>query len=355
MAKTHQPVPVKGRFCRNARAIAAAWGLSVLNQRHRRELQLVPVIAATRRPDFPKKQKPGWLRSEVVAWGMVHVKVSKDKRTITLVEGMAGKETAGGQPRQREFGFEEKLTRFSPDYQKRLIGLYDKWLNPNSVLDKSLTRSEHVELERAGLIETVDPEIEGDFFTGGVRGVANHIRNNFPGVICNHMDISRWLRGNYLPPGCTENFPGPNERGAYSQMLVHPWVERYLKKTATGLSLPLTEDPRQALELLELETKREEFRVWKQEHSDKYLLTETANRTGAAIGTVARNSTREAVEKQLPKRFLSGLAEIVPAEGVRLNLGKKLRSDCATVFNEWQSQFTGRLVELMQRAAAAEK
>ena len=351
------------RYLRDARAIASAWGVNVYaGKRGMREKQLQPVRAALLLPDFPKKAKSGWPKDEVLAWGLSHMELSKDRRAITLVKGqgsraesMAGKETSGAEPRQREFGFEEKLTRFSPDYQKRLIGLYDKWLNPNSVMDKSLTRAEHVELERAGLIETVETETEGDDITGGVRGVANHIRNNFPGIVCNHMDISRWMRGDYLPPGCTENFPGPNERGAYPKLLVHSWVERYLKKTAAGQSLPFTEDPRQALELLELETKREEFRVWKQEHSDKYLLTETANRTGSAIGSVARNSTREAIEKQAPKRFLAGLAEIIPDEKIRLRLGEKLRADCATAFNEWQSQFTGRLAELMQRAAQAEK
>ena len=351
----------KVKYLRDARAIAVAWGAAVYDKRGMREKQLQPVHEAMLRPDFPKKTPFGWPKEDVLAWGTSHLELSKDRRTITRVEGreakVEGVNSEPGSP-QREFGFEEKLTRFSPDYQKRLIGLYDKWLNPNSLLNKSLTQSEKGELEKAGLIVAVVPETEGDGITGGVRGVANYIRNNFPGVVCNHMDISRWMRGEYLPSGCTENFPGPDERGAYPKTLVHPWVDSFLKKTATGQALNL-EDPRQALELLELETKREEFRVWKQEHSDKYLLKETATRTGSTIGTVARNTAREAIEKSLPKRFANNFEAALEAGGLKMDkagveklklmLLERLREDCMAAFDDWQKQFTGQLGELTVR------
>jgi len=181
----------KVKYLRDARAIAVAWGAAVYDKRGMREKQLQPVHEAMLRSDFPKKTPFGWPKEDVLAWGTSHLELSKDRRTITRVEGreakVEGVNSEPGSP-QREFGFEEKLTRFSPDYQKRLIGLYDKWLNPNSLLNKSLTQSEKGELEKAGLIVAVAPETEGDGITGGVRGVANHIRNNFPGVVCNHME-----------------------------------------------------------------------------------------------------------------------------------------------------------------------
>ena len=340
--------------------MASAWDVAVYNQRIQRARQLAPVKDAMLRPDFPHKQKNGWwLRDEIVAWGMSHIQLSKDRRNFKIVDspksGPGIPQSPAAENFQHEFGFEEKLVRFAPDYQKRLLGLYDKWLYPNSQLAKALTAAEKTELERSGLIATASPEAAGDAITGGMRGVANHIRNNFPGVVCTHTDIHHWSHGEYLPMGCTENFPGANERGAYLKSKVHPWVERYLKKHDAGQNLPMKEDPRQELEILELQRKREEFRVWQQEHSDKYLLKETARRTGTAIGSVAVNVTREAIEKLLPKRFLSNISQFLPDDAQRIKLAEKLRADCIITFTEWQSQFTGRLAELMQRAEAADK
>lgn len=104
------------------------------------------------------------------------------------------------------------------------------------------------ELVAAGLIPKVETEVlgptEGDaeparLLGGGVRGVANFIRQNFPWVACDHMTVQRWKRGEYLPAGCTENFPPPDEAGRWERAAVEDWVRRYLPANPVGQALPL--------------------------------------------------------------------------------------------------------------------
>jgi hypothetical protein len=140
------------RYCRNIRAIAVAFGLAVLKQRHRMKSQLAPVTAATLRPDFPKKQKPGWPRAEVVAWGLQHVQLSKDRRGITIV--------VAGQPLPDPahlVSLEEReviLSKLPANYQTRYRELLEMHDHPNPQAGgKSLTEKQHQDLIDIGLVK----------------------------------------------------------------------------------------------------------------------------------------------------------------------------------------------------------
>jgi hypothetical protein len=81
--------------------------------------------------------------------------------------------------------------------------------------------------------------------TGGVRGVAGYINNNFSGVKVSHMSIHNWIKGVTLPPGCRENFPCAEAGGSnrWKRDEVDSWVNRYLKPSATqGNSLVQMDD-----------------------------------------------------------------------------------------------------------------
>ena len=120
MAKTHKPVSAKRSYCRDARAIAAAWGATVYDKRGMRAKQLVPVHDAMQRPDFPSKTKLGWLRDEVVAWGAGHIELSKDRRSFIPLKKQTPNGGIGNLPSASCAGPEEDLfLKLTPEELKK--------------------------------------------------------------------------------------------------------------------------------------------------------------------------------------------------------------------------------------------
>jgi hypothetical protein len=177
--------------------------------------------------------------------------------------------------------------------------------------------------------------------TGGVRGVANFVRQNYPGLNPSHMDIQDWIRGerlDCLPVPCKDFFPAGEASGSgrFKTVEVRAWVEKYLlpKAGQPGTASPLLDDRRRKekadADLAEMAAELERKRT-----SGLYVLTEVAQRTGTAIGIEMRTLTRDMMERHLVKR----LSEKLPLDEATA-LGVSL-------FEDWQKQAAARMVEIM--------
>lgn len=328
----------RSKFCRDARAIAAAWGAHVYAQRGQRARQLAPVLAAAARPDFPAKQKRGWLRSDVETWGRTNV--AAEGRIIIISELSSADQANGANGNGRQPNLIPQDKTEADKIRKQSI-----WLR--------YTKGQRVSAEdkRFAGIPDSDGSGPGDIIGGGQEGVAEYIRNNYPGCVCNKMDISRWMRGLHLPSGCTENFPPSPLSYRHKKSLIQPWVEKYLVKTSAPGELPLRLDYRSEKERLDFERSQEEFKLWRQEHDNKYMLVDDHERTLAAAGQTVKLATRETMEVQLPK-ILAGemaalLKESVP-ERLLEKLNELVRFTCRRRFDDWQ-------IEVVQRLAALAK
>ena len=285
------PSESKGaRFCRNVRAIAGAWGCDVLKQRVRRYDQLAPVRAAVLRPDFPKKTKSGWPCAEVVAWATQHVQLSKDKRTFTLVENQPPPPDPAQPGVVAEGDLFLKLTpeELAAQQKRRLDYFEDIHLHPGerlapsglSFLRLSGRERDDLRASRPWLFQNAPVESPaavdgGDEFTGGVEAVAAYIQMKFPGVICNKTDISRWQHMKFLPDGCTEQFPPSHDSGRNSKRKIDAWIVKYKKPSGTEQNLPGVDNTDYEREQKKLNFIRaqEEFKVWQQGNSNKFMET----------------------------------------------------------------------------------
>lgn len=249
-------------FCRSAEEIAAALGITVPKQRNRATRILNEIRQWMRgenlpagRGAFPAKGKNGyWVRAEITAWerGQFKVKSSKlkkpDKGESSSAKASADRpSTINHQPSTPELpeaAAPAEGELFDHDEGLALEKLLDQWedklKDPDKWLEAPIQRWQLEKLEKhrphlfGGGTATASENI-----TGGVRGVANYIRNNYPGVVVDHMTVQRWKEGSYLPPGCKENFPGQDAGGRYKRAEVDAWVVRYLAAPAKGQDLGL--------------------------------------------------------------------------------------------------------------------
>ena len=326
MPEKVKPAPAPS-WLKSVEAIAAAMGLRLYAQRPKKIAQLAAVRALTAAPGFPAKVKGYWPRAEVVEFIAARVEVCKKGRefkvvaaprakpetgnrkpeksgfksqvsALPLVDSTAQREAVGGKPEtgnlkpengelppaKHPAGEDDLFFSESAEAKmnRRLDLLEDKYFFPEKYPESKIAKFEIDELKRErpwlwskggadGGAEAVSENI-----SGGVRGVANHIRNNFPGVICDHMSISRWLRGEYLPPGCKENFPPADEGNRYKAALVKVWVEKYLVKPLHGQNLPVTvADPRSRQEAADAAISELKLQQMQRATSEKHMETAT--------------------------------------------------------------------------------
>lgn len=167
---------------RDAEGIGKAWGIAFYDQNTKRKIrmeQLAAIKAVMERADFPKPVKSrGYPRGAVVQYGMEHIKFDAKARGFEWVEKIqddAGKHrTSNIEHRTSKDELPEQdspagdaessivvslaereaiLSQFPADYQMRYRGLYEKWKNPNSAVDKALTSKEYDELVDIGLVK----------------------------------------------------------------------------------------------------------------------------------------------------------------------------------------------------------
>ena len=251
--------PSTTKFLRDARAIAKAWGVAIYDKRKMRAMQLEPVHAAMRLWEedgrskmedgkksihppsstlHPRRAPNGWPKEEVVTWGLSHMELNKDRRTLTLVKkvrspestvqspnGGAGEPPATSSPEDQVTLAEREaiLARFPADYQTRYRGLYEKWRNPNSQVDKALTGKEYEELIAVGLVKKF----------GGVKGIGKPGPVELP-EYCSQSEFARLMSELYNVPVypmmvsraiTEEGMLGKMSNQSLKMSLAHPWWE----------------------------------------------------------------------------------------------------------------------------------
>lgn len=275
---------------KDVEGIARVLGLELLAQRQRRLKQLAALRELTQRADFPPRVKGLWPRAAVIEFARKFVTVSKSKREFTvraedggwrMEDGAKPSRRLESRPRSADelpaqnspaegelFGAAENGLEASLDLWEEKLKQPIKWAGDPI----QLWQIKQLEKHRPWLFNTV-VDAGGENISGGQRGVAQWIRNNFNGVVCNHSDIARWMKGEYLPHGCTENFPAYEAAGRYKAAAVRAWVEKYLVKHTNGQELPLDTDYRRLQEKLDYERALDETNLWRQSTSHKFMET----------------------------------------------------------------------------------
>ncbi len=178
---------------------------------------------------------------------------------------------------------------------------------------------------------------------GGQRGIAAWITKEFPSVVPSQMSISHWLTGKHLPKGCTENYPPP-QNGKYLKSAGRPWVQRYLVPLNGSTSYIASPAERQAAaeaRLAEIDLEERERKMAKD-----WMLASSHEFTMASVGTVARNTVRDTLEKLLPSEMERALTELVADPVTRAAVLARLRVVSAAATDEWQATFCRRLASL---------
>lgn len=228
--------------------------------------------------------------------------------------------------------------------QIRLSALYQKYLKCNTK-DK-----ENAELEAWGLIEIVTKKEDenSDIISGGVRGVADWIADEWPKVTISYRMIHRWIRGEHLPAGCTENYP-PSRKGFYLKSAGRPWVEKYLLNRLANDELPLqilTNSERvTAAEADMAEMKRDDMR---RRMDREWMLTSWAEYTMVSIGALAKNTVRDAIEKTFMADIEQVLVQTVTNPEERAAAIAKIHAAAAGTTDAWQKTFCRKLEKLCE-------
>lgn len=329
------------KYCRNLVEVAGALGIRLYTVRLKRGGQLEKLKSEIRNPksEFPAQIAVGkrkcWVRAEVVEWGKARLSVGVSGREwelvpkraafnlqpSTLKAGAAGTERgarsgppeAGMLPGQGaaapQFGFEEKLKRFAPDYQQRLIVMYEAWLR-----GEEKNKDQRRELEDAGLIEKAAGAEGGqeDIILGGCDGAANWVNLTFAGQLrrlVGKMDVSNWQNCKFLPASAkarNEPFPPPHGSGRNSKLAVRQWIEAHWLAAAPEPELPgssdLHVDYEREQKKLNFTRAKEEFNVWQKANSDAYV-----SRLEARASTIKALKDYHAIVKRKLERGL-GLA-----------------------------------------------
>ena len=232
--------------CRDAKAVAAAWGVELYAQRLQKAAQLESIRTLMAHPAFPVKVKGLWPFAKVVQFGLEHVQVSKDKRQATLrekpVELVKPTVESGGGEADAVAALltaeqEAILAKYPVPYQLRYRGLYAKWLNPNSAVDKALTSKEYDELvgiglvKRGGLVNVgigsngkpAPVEVPDYCSQAQLAAILSEIYN----VPVNPMQVSRAIN--------EEGMPGRQKNQSVKTSLAIPWwEENKVRKVAEG-------------------------------------------------------------------------------------------------------------------------
>lgn len=357
-----EPLPAGATRVRDLPGIAAAWGVALYEQRPRKLKQLDAIRACTAREDFPAKIKGWWPREQVVAWGKANLELHVSGRKFQINHQVTKatkaetpeKNASGGTPPEQDelFG---RLAGFTPDKQRRLMGLYAKWQDPQTF---SLTQAEHRELISAGLVDDAPKNANGLPIAGGSRvtsqaHMAEIITKKF-GVACAQKDISDWIHARRLPPNAPA-FPPPDkaEGDWTSDAPGIAWYEQWIHKplTATGaqgeLNLStLALQAKYQREIDEANIKAHELASLKAA-DDKNYITRAEHRS-ILTGThkLASGLVTDAIEKKMVARCAAVLAQLLPDETARQNVVNTIRDTAITINQELHREIPARMKDL---------
>ena len=254
----------KQKFCRNAASVARVLGIRLLKQRKRRSVQLEEVRSWMGQPDFPKRAKFGWPAGDVAQW--------HDKRN------------GNGHGKPDLFTDDAKIKEMRV---KAIRMAYAEGKKPDYFRSFQLAELIACKIPKEFIDKIFGTEngTESDEIGGGQEGIAEFFRREF-NYPCHKMDVSRWLRGQSLPHGCTDPLPAGHLSGRHKKSVLRVWGSKYLPRPDANGQLGLSGDIRSQSEKLSFARQQDEYELWKQQNSDKYILKtdhETALRSAGAI------------------------------------------------------------------------
>lgn len=171
-------------------------------------------------------------------------------------------------------------------------------------------------------------------------------------VISDWCKLKRLDAGQHEPPGTIDG----KKRGKYSLKAWVDWFDKWMlpEKKAGGVrgaAVVVKKDSRQRREDAAARIAEAEADRIEKENNGLYTLTMTAARSGAGLGIIARNATRDLLEKQLLVKFGAGLEAVLPDEATRAAVLDKLRRDGIELLTDWQNNYKSRATEIIKLGA----
>ncbi len=290
----------KTKFCRNAPAIAKAFGIRLFRQRHRKHAQLSEIRKWMAETTFPKKHKHGWQTTELIAW-----KSARNGKNGHPVDGL--------------FADDAKIKAM----RKNAIRQAYAEAQPPSFFRKfDLKELVAAELPKE-LIDKIfgQTQVDSDELPGGQEGIAEFFRREF-NYPCHKMDISRWMRGQNLPAGCTEPLPAGHLSGRHKKSILRVWASKNLPRTQPNGELQLGGDIRSQSEKLSFQRQQDEYALWKQEKSKLYMLVSDHDSALRSAGTIIWPRITSILEQQL----IQGLEAQLKAMPDDAKVGKSVQA-----------------------------
>lgn len=351
---TRHPSPVtRARYLRDARAIAAAWGAAVYNQRGQRKRQLEPVHTALDRPDFPPKAKRGWPKDEMVAWGKRFVVVNG--RDITLREQPINPEL----PIQAHPANGELFSSQTPEQKLngRLDLLEDKYFNPNKYPENKIAQWEVNELRqhRPWLWARENSQTDETGTTiyprqcSGAPALCRWYQLRFKdyNIKIRPQYINNWQKGEHLPRNATPH-PAYDTAGRYTLDQCFEWFEQWQLpkyKRARTPDLPGVADSEGAtIEDLRDQDEREEieYRKWERARDrSEYIHKTVALATGVAAVKKIHLLVKGDDERNLPRQRRDKLCALGVAPTILAQ------------FESWDIELARAITDRREQAMAA--
>lgn len=340
----------EARYCRTWQDVARACGLVRLYAKRLMRLkQQQEVLGWTRQPDFPKRQRHGWLRAEVVAWDQ------RRKGVVTAERAPA----AGERGAEDLFGDNAAL-----DQARRLAIRRDYSDGKPPAHFKKFQRHELVaaKIPEDFLAKVFGPEAsaadlpaEVPRSAAGYAGIARVLNLYYSGrvkITIRRQDVEQWKRGERLPTGAP-TFPPAKDSNRYDTAECVAWFDRYLLPVH-GVSGAGAGDLFNFSELEALrgkgEKERLEHEAWLREQernsADKnYIRLDESLLLARSAAIAASRLTTQALEESLPAAVLA-LAELPPMdEAARAKLRSALRAAGVRVNAELQVKIANALTE----------
>jgi hypothetical protein len=344
--KQHGPKS-NARFCRDARAVAAAWGVKVYSRRGMRARQLDPVRAALEKwvagpsgPDCPARQQRGWPRDEVAKFGRRWVDLSADRRDISIRTEPRAEGASGALGELFDTARQARLTSHLKAWGEGKPPKYFERFPLQELLDAGIP---HEALAKAGLVTAqTSGAPRGDLYEPvSLRELAKLLSDLY-GEYIDPMRLSRCFT--------ERGAEGRRTNGSIVPAVFIKWWDENERPKNSGRQGRLYNDAAAA----DMQKKIDDARRSKLEADElerslsrKWVLADAHEHTLNAAGLAARNSARDTLEKQFPLRFAERLPEFVQNENAREQLRVFVGGLCRELFDAWQKQMAARMGELL--------
>ena len=225
---------------------------------------------------------------------------------------------------------EKILARYSADKQRRLVGLYNKWLDPENF---SLKDSELKELLRTGMVKDESKKV------GAVEIPKECNQSEFAelvtelyGVPVDKMAISRVI--------AKEGMPGRQKNGGIKTAAALKWWETHKASKGTdGGLFQRAQEAEMNRKIDEAKRARRELELFEQANSDRYLPRDQVEKF--ILGLARSNSVAftQGIEKDQHRHFCADLESIPMPDELRLQIREAHLKRCRQTNDDLQRKF----------------